>query len=80
MQMKAEQILEITKQAFEWGKSQLDEGKGNLEDEHIEWLIKQAETLQKIADRWCEIEFDQKGETSDFYSDVQDLLKENGDY
>lgn len=78
--MHAEKILKITKSSFLWGKENLTEGVSNLEDEHIEWLIKQAETLKKIADRWCEIEFEQKDEPSDFYSDVQDLLQENGDY
>lgn len=78
--MKAEQILETTKQGFEWGKEHLNGGIYNLEDEQVDWLIKQAETLQRIVDIWCEIEFDEKRHPSDFYSEVQDLLIENGDY
>jgi hypothetical protein len=38
----AEKLQEI-KDAFEWGKENLEEGLYNLTDEQIEWLIKQAE-------------------------------------
>ena len=46
-----------------------------LEDEHIEWLIQQAETLRKIADTWVAIETNGTSEDADnFYTIVQDIL------
>lgn len=76
MSIKANLTLETIKNSFEWGKENLGEGVNNIDDEQIQWLINQTETLIKIADRWCEIEFDKTDEIDEFYGDVQDLLAE----
>lgn len=50
-------------------------GTVTFDREHAEWLIEQAETLDKIARRWIEIE--ENGtpkEADDFYTFVQDTL------
>lgn len=45
-----------------------------------DWLIKQAETLQIIADRWIEIETNGTyEEANDFYTFVQDTLSARQD-
>lgn len=47
----------------------------NLNSIDMKWLIEQAETLQKIADTWVEIESDGTSEDADnFYTIVQDNL------
>lgn len=48
-----------------------------LSIEDVQWLVKQAETLQKIANRWVEIETNgMYEEANDFYTFVQDTLSQ----
>lgn len=43
---------------------------------HVVSLIEQAESFQKIKDRWVEIELDgDYEEASDFYNDVHNILR-----
>lgn len=47
----------------------------SIPKENFEWLLEQAKTLQKIADRWVEIETNGTyEEANDFYTFVQDTL------
>ena len=41
----------------------------------FEWLIEKVETLDKISELWCEIEFEESElHPRDFYGKVQDIL------
>jgi hypothetical protein len=55
--------------------------KANFMEEHTDWLIGQVETLIQIAETWLDIE---NGSTplnvDDFYTAVQDILSDNGDF
>lgn len=67
--MDSKESLSLIKQEFE---KNLKDGLLNLQ---VKWLIDQAEILQKIADRWIEIETNgTKEEADDFYTFVQDTL------
>jgi hypothetical protein len=48
--------------------------------EQFDWLLEQAETLQKIADAWINIETNGTSEDADnFYIIIQDILTKNND-
>lgn len=45
-----------------------------LHNRDVDWLIEQAEKLDAIAKAWIRIETSETEPTSDFYSEVQDIL------
>lgn len=70
--MTEEECLKLIKQAFE---ENLKDGLFNLQ---VKWLIDRAELLQKIENRWIEIESNGlTEEANDFYDFVQDTLLDN---
>jgi hypothetical protein len=68
--------LKDIKKIFEGQFYKMD-GAITLDRNHVEWLIEQAEMLQRIADHWVELETSEEDvseEVNDFYSYVQDVL------
>lgn len=68
--------LKEIKEQVAWGEENLEIPTDNLEPEQFEFLITQAEKLDTIANSWVRIEESEKESTSDFYSEVQDILSE----
>lgn len=73
----------IAGKGYRWDRKQrADEWALNLYlDGDIDWLVEQANTLRKIADRWINAEENgDEVDINEFYSIVQDYLIENGNF
>ena len=73
MELRSEQRLKEIKDNHEFRKGEGWEFTTLTED--IDWLIQQAELLERISDTWVAIETNGTSEDADnFYSIVQDIL------
>lgn len=75
MELRSDDLLKQIKKKklFEYYRANPD----YLSIEDVQWLVKQAELLKRIADTWVAIETNGTSEDADnFYSIIQDILTE----